>query len=65
VPGIRELKVVVGTVTTVTVGVLAGAERTTIGTPGVGQKYIISDLNGAICNVLPDPPDSCLTQPYS
>jgi hypothetical protein len=43
-------------VTTVTAGVLAGAPVTTIGTPGVGQKYILSDANGAICNVLPDPP---------
>ena len=51
-----ELKVVVGSVVTVTVGVLAGAPVTTIGTPGVGQKYIISDATGAICNVLPDPP---------
>jgi hypothetical protein len=50
------LKNVVGTVTTVTVGVLAGAPTTTIGTPGVGQKYIISDANGLICDVLPDPP---------
>jgi hypothetical protein len=53
---VYEIKNVVGTVTTVTTGVLAGAETTTIGTTGVGQKYILSDATGAICDVLPDPP---------
>jgi hypothetical protein len=59
---------VVGSLVTITVGVLAGAETTTglggtpPGTPGGAlpagqpQKYIISDATGAICNVLPDPP---------
>jgi hypothetical protein len=53
-----ELKVVVGTVTTVTAGVLAGAPVTSgrYSEAGLGQKYIISDANGAVCNVLPDPP---------
>ena len=51
-----ELKIIQGSVVTVTVGVLAGAETATIGTPGAPQKYILSDATGAICNVLPDPP---------
>ncbi len=41
---VYELKNVVGTTTTVTLGVLAGAE---------GQKYSISDATGAICAVTP------------
>jgi hypothetical protein len=53
---VYELKNVVGTLTTVTVGVLAGSPLTTIGTEGVGQKYILSQATGAICDVLPDPP---------
>jgi len=46
---VYELKIVVGTSTTVTVGVLAGGNTAA----GLGQKYIISDANGTICNVLP------------
>jgi len=53
---VYELKIPVGTFVTVTRGVLAGAEVTTIGTPGVGQKYFISDATGLICDVEPDPP---------
>jgi hypothetical protein len=37
-------------------GVLAGAPLTTIGTPGVTQRYFVDGTTGAICDVLPDPP---------
>jgi hypothetical protein len=53
---VYEVKEVVGSVTTVFQGVLAGASRTTIGSPGVGQKYIFSEATGEICDVRPDPP---------
>jgi hypothetical protein len=54
---VYELKNVVGSVTTVSNGVLAGAPTVQTGpTTGTGQLYVISDANGQICDVQPDPP---------
>ena len=58
---IYELKIVVGTTTTVTTGVLAGATTvpyfnpTTQRPETVGQKYYISDAKGTICATFPGP----------
>ncbi|MCW5850124.1 MAG: S8 family serine peptidase, partial [Anaerolineae bacterium] len=54
---VYELKMIAGSVTTVSAGVLAGSSLIQAGgNVGLGQVYYISDASGAICDVLPDPP---------